>query len=192
VVRTLTEDDLIEEHYRKVLQHLIAEFGDCLDCGICCRFPTVGVSQHEIGRIAKYLDMGAGAFRRKYITAVEGKQVLKHQEGGSEDCIFLGENNKCKIYSERPYPCWTFPFDVQLKKGEVQIRYIETCVMATNFFSGFMEFIKKYYPHTHATVSKTLDAEKPQGANYSSHITFPNVLINQYMFWLLMEDRDGY
>lgn len=189
----MTEDDLIEEHYRNVLQHLVSDFGNCLDCGICCRFPTVGVSPKEISTMAKYLDISPGAFRRKYIVSVEGKQVIRHcEEGDCSDCVFLGpKDNKCRIYEARPYPCRTFPFDVQLKEGTVEIRYVELCPIATNFFSGFLEFIKAYYPHTYARINKILSEGKPD-KDGAIHVTFPNVIINQYMFWLLMEDKNGY
>ena len=43
--------------------------------------------------------------------------VLRHR---GQDCIFLGEDYKCSIYSHRPHVCRLYPFDLQgaeVKKG---------------------------------------------------------------------------
>ena len=186
---TMSEDELIEEHYRKVLQHIIEDMGDCLDCGICCKFPTVGVTQKDIKRMARYLDLSEGAFKRNHVASIKGRQVLIN---GNDGCTFLTADNECLVYPERPYPCWTFPFNVQLKTGVVEIRYIEMCPKATHFFFGFLEFIKQYYPATYASVKKTLDENPAKEGEFSACVTLPSVLITQYMLWVLLEGKDGY
>ena len=82
----------------------------CHGCNNCCRGAQPGfvyVSPRQIERIARWLEMSASAFRKRYVTKDEGGDaVLTMHDNG--DCIFW--KGGCTIYPARPRQCRTFPF----------------------------------------------------------------------------------
>jgi Fe-S-cluster containining protein len=50
-----------------------------------------------------------------FVSLRQGKRVmvLKHERGG---CRYLGEDNRCTIYTARPLGCRIFPFDPTFRK----------------------------------------------------------------------------
>jgi Fe-S-cluster containining protein len=82
----------------------------CHQCGNCCRGTQPGwvyLTPHRLRRIAGFLGLDSGTFRRSFVTRDEnGETVLKLKENG--DCVFWDDG--CTIYPERPRQCRTFPF----------------------------------------------------------------------------------
>jgi hypothetical protein len=65
------------------------------------------VSPRQIERIARFLELGMRAFRKRFLTKDEaGQRVLRLKPNG--DCIFWEEG--CTVYPARPRQCRTFPF----------------------------------------------------------------------------------
>lgn len=98
--------DLHEEAFEKI---------DCLKCANCCKSYSPRFKSPDIKRIAKYLKMKEGDFINTYLFVdSEGDYVLKQKP-----CPFLGTDNYCNIYEERPSDCHRFPYtdeDVLIKK----------------------------------------------------------------------------
>jgi Fe-S-cluster containining protein len=79
---------------------------DCTTCANCCRSLQVVVDNKDIHRLARYFNMTPSRFTQKYI---------KRDEGGtkfiaSQPCPFLGEDNRCTVYEDRPQACRDFPY----------------------------------------------------------------------------------
>lgn len=85
----------------------------CRCCGECCRIKDgiVRVSDEEITRIAAFLGIDEQSFvENETLLAPDRKSlILKSRENG--ECVYLDENNLCRINSVKPEKCRTFPFD---------------------------------------------------------------------------------
>lgn len=98
--------DLHEEAFSKI---------DCLDCAACCKNYSPRFKTPDIKRISKRLRMKEGEFIEEYLDLDnEGDYVVK-----TKPCPFLGADNFCSIYEDRPSDCSRFPYtdeDVLIKR----------------------------------------------------------------------------
>lgn len=87
------------------LDQQVFEQMDCLSCANCCKSHPPLVSNKDIKRIAKHLNMPPKTFRRKYVLEdINGELSFNYVP-----CRFLQEDNKCSIYEVRPNACREFP-----------------------------------------------------------------------------------
>ena len=79
---------------------------DCLQCGNCCRTLQIVVDDTDIRRLAQRLKMTPRQFATQYVEAdSDSTQYLK-----STPCSFLGDDNRCAVYEDRPQACRDFPY----------------------------------------------------------------------------------
>jgi Fe-S-cluster containining protein len=99
---------------------------NCLDCANCCKNYSPRFKSPDIKRISKHLKMKEGEFKEKYlIVDNEGDYVVK-----TRPCPFLGSDNYCTIYEERPSDCKRFPYtdeDVLLKRPNLTQKNASFC-----------------------------------------------------------------
>jgi uncharacterized protein len=99
---------------------------DCLQCANCCRNFSPRFKTPDIKRIAKHLNMKEGSFIETYLRLdEEGDYVVK-----STPCPFLGTDNRCTIYADRPSDCMRFPYtdeDVILKRQQLTLKNSSFC-----------------------------------------------------------------
>lgn len=109
--------DLHEEAFSQI---------NCLDCAACCKNYSPRFKPPDIKRISKYLGMKEGVFIDTYLRVdTEGDYVVKRTP-----CPFLGADNFCSIYEERPTDCKRFPYtdeDVLLKRKELTMKNSTFC-----------------------------------------------------------------
>lgn len=109
--------DLNEEAFEKI---------DCLKCANCCRNFSPRFKTPDIKRISKRLKMKEGAFIETFLRLDEdGDYVTKNSP-----CPFLGEDNYCNIYENRPSDCHRFPYtdeDVLLKRPAITLKNSSFC-----------------------------------------------------------------
>jgi Fe-S-cluster containining protein len=88
---------------------------DCLSCGNCCKNYSPRFKTTDIKRISKHLQMKEGDFINTYLNLdTDGDYVAK-----TAPCPFLGTDNYCSIYEERPGDCARYPYtheDVLIKR----------------------------------------------------------------------------
>jgi len=78
---------------------------DCLQCANCCKTIPPIVSMRDAKRIAKTLGISKKEFLDKYtITDEDGDVVIN-----ASPCPFLLDDNKCRIYEDRPSACRLYP-----------------------------------------------------------------------------------
>jgi uncharacterized protein len=88
---------------------------DCLTCANCCKTTSPIFYQTDIERVAKALRMKPGAFVEKYLRVDEDKDlVLK-----SSPCPFLGADNHCDVYQDRPKACREYPHTDRRKMVQI-------------------------------------------------------------------------
>ena len=86
---------------------------ECLGCGACCRIPNgiVRVSETEISRIAEFLGMTERDFISKETDVAPDRRGLILRSRPDDSCVWLTEDNRCRIHPVKPDKCRTFPYD---------------------------------------------------------------------------------
>ena len=109
--------ELHEEAFEKV---------DCLTCAACCKNYSPRFKTPDIKKLSAHLGMKEGAFIEKYLKLdEEGDYVVK-----SSPCPFLGADNFCSVYENRPSDCRRFPYtdeDVLLKRKALTLKNVTFC-----------------------------------------------------------------
>jgi Fe-S-cluster containining protein len=99
---------------------------DCLQCANCCKQYSPRFKTPDIKRIAKVLGMRESVFIDTYLKVdEEGDFVVK-----TSPCPFLGEDNYCRIYEDRPSDCRRFPYtdeDVLFKRPVLTLKNSSFC-----------------------------------------------------------------
>jgi uncharacterized protein len=109
--------DLHEEAFSKI---------DCLQCANCCKNYSPRFKTPDIKRISKHLKMRESDFIETYLKVdEEGDFVVR-----STPCPFLGADNFCSIYEQRPSDCHRFPYtdeDVFIKRQQLTLKNSTFC-----------------------------------------------------------------
>lgn len=99
---------------------------DCLTCANCCRNYSPRFKTPDIKRIAKHLRMKESVFIATYLRLDEDGDYVAR----STPCPFLGSDNYCNIYENRPSDCIRFPYtdeDVLLKRKHITLKNSSFC-----------------------------------------------------------------
>jgi uncharacterized protein len=99
---------------------------DCLSCAACCKNYSPRFKTPDIKRISKHLKMKESVFIETYLFLDnDGDYVAK-----GKPCTFLGADNYCNIYDQRPGDCHRFPYtdeDVILKRPVITLKNSSFC-----------------------------------------------------------------
>lgn len=88
---------------------------NCLDCANCCKTTSPIFYQNDIERLAKRLRLKPGEVIDKYLRVDEDHDyVLK-----SSPCLFLGPDNYCSVYEDRPKACREYPHTHRKKMVQI-------------------------------------------------------------------------
>jgi uncharacterized protein len=121
--------DLHEEAFEKI---------DCLKCANCCKNYSPRFKTPDVKRISKHLQLRESEFIDKYLKVdEEGDFVAK-----SLPCPFLGADNYCSIYDQRPSDCHRFPYtdeDVFIKKQQLTLKNSTFCPITYFVLERLME-----------------------------------------------------
>lgn len=114
---------------------------DCLDCAACCKNYSPRFKTPDIKRISKHLDLKEGVFIDKYLVLDEdGDYVVK-----SKPCPFLGDDNYCSIYEQRPSDCSRFPYtdeDVIIKRSKLTLKNSTFCPIVYHVLERLSQIVK--------------------------------------------------
>ena len=99
---------------------------NCLECANCCKNYSPRFKTPDIKRIARHLGMKESVFIETYLEVDDdGDFVVK-----TRPCPFLGVDNFCSIYEERPSDCRRFPYtdeDVIIKRKALTLKNSTFC-----------------------------------------------------------------
>lgn len=88
---------------------------NCLECANCCKTTGPLFTTTDIDRLAKHFRMKAGDFMDQYLRKDEdGDFVLK-----TTPCPFLGTDNYCSVYENRPKACREYPHTDRNKMHQI-------------------------------------------------------------------------
>ena len=94
----------VDDIFHAVHDDVFSEI-DCLTCANCCKTTSPIFYPNDIDRIARGLRMKPRDFVEKYLRIDEDRDyVLK-----ASPCPFLGTDNYCAIYNDRPKACREYP-----------------------------------------------------------------------------------
>jgi len=98
----------------------------CLQCAACCKNYSPRFKTPDIKRISRHLGMKEGVFIETYLRIDEDGDYVVRQT----PCPFLGSDNFCSIYEQRPSDCHRFPYtdeDVLLKRPQLTLKNATFC-----------------------------------------------------------------
>lgn len=99
---------------------------DCLQCANCCKNYSPRFKTPDIKRISKHLKMRESDFIETYLKVDEEGDFVAR----STPCPFLGSDNFCSIYEQRPSDCHRFPYtdeDVFIKRQQLTLKNSTFC-----------------------------------------------------------------
>lgn len=121
--------DLHEEAISKI---------DCLQCAHCCKNYSPRFKTPDVKRISRHLGMRESEFIDVYLKVDEdGDFVVKKLP-----CPFLGTDNYCSIYDQRPSDCQRFPYtdeDVIIKRPALTLKNSTFCPITYYVLEGLLE-----------------------------------------------------
>lgn len=93
---------------------------ECTACGKCCTGNSdthyIALSRTEADKLREHLGISEAWFRRRYIEHLTRDSWGLRMPNGQ--CVFLGKDGQCSIYSLRPTQCRTYPFWPELLDKE--------------------------------------------------------------------------
>lgn len=113
---------------------------DCLTCANCCKTIGPRLTVQDIERMAKFLKMKVSDFYSQYIMADEDDDLVF----ASHPCPFLGPDNFCSVYEQRPKACREYPHTDRKRFYqilELSHKNCETCPVVCDI----MEELTKIY-----------------------------------------------
>ncbi len=83
---------------------------ECRRCGACCRVPgIVRVTDADVDALAAWLKMTPEAFVAEYTVLTPGRTGLALAGDPDGPCLFLTDDNLCRVHGARPAQCRDYP-----------------------------------------------------------------------------------
>lgn len=114
-------DDTIHAIHEEVFDSI-----NCLECGNCCRTLGPRITDRDIERIAQALRIKPHEVVTRHLHIDEDKDYVFR----SMPCPFLGADNYCSIYEDRPKACREYPHTDRKKFYQIHsltIKNAQTC-----------------------------------------------------------------
>jgi len=103
-------DKLLHEAHDKAFQQI-----DCLTCAFCCRHVGPRLTRQDIKRASGALRLKEAEFESTYLRIDEDNDYVFK----SMPCPFLGSDNYCAIYEDRPKACREYPHTDRNKMKQI-------------------------------------------------------------------------
>ena len=110
------------EHNLDIAYEICMSYRDipCEMCGRCCHQPNIVILPGEIDRVADAAKIPPFMFRRNYVVEMpDGRFLINKQNDGP--CPFLGDDNRCTVWKDRPQICDDFPYAVSMFMSRVYL-----------------------------------------------------------------------
>jgi uncharacterized protein len=99
---------------------------DCLGCAACCKNYSPRFKTPDIKRISKHLRQKESVFIDTYLRLDQDGDYVTRQS----PCPFLGADNACTVYDQRPSDCRRFPYtneDVLVHRPTITLKNSSFC-----------------------------------------------------------------
>lgn len=129
----------LDEQFHRLHQEAFEQI-DCLDCANCCKTTSPIFIQTDIDRLSKTFRMKSSQFIDQYLHRDnEGDYVLN-----SSPCPFLGADNKCLVYEDRPKACREYPHTNRKNMLGILDLSLKNTLVCPAVFKIFYEIGKEY------------------------------------------------
>jgi uncharacterized protein len=131
------DKNLVLRHQGSIHEEAVERI-NCLTCANCCRKYSPRFKTPDIRRISRLLKMKEGDFIETYLRLDEDGDYVTR----SSPCPFLGEDNACSIYEDRPSDCARFPYtdeDVIVKRQPITLKNSTFCPITYYVLEKLME-----------------------------------------------------
>lgn len=92
----------------------------CHLCGKCCHQPNIIIRPEEVDRVSTAAGTDLFTFMSDYVYQTsDGRLLFKKLDDAP--CRFLGTDNRCRIWKDRPQICDDFPFMVSMLMSRVYL-----------------------------------------------------------------------
>ncbi|MFM2293148.1 MAG: hypothetical protein RIS29_2961 [Bacteroidota bacterium] len=123
-------DDQVHELHEEFSEKI-----DCLSCANCCRTLGPRITDKDVERMGKALRMKPNDVIKQYLRIDEdGDMVFQ-----SMPCPFLGDDNYCAIYENRPKACREYPHTDRKRFYQIynlSIKNASTCPIVYEVLEG--------------------------------------------------------
>jgi Fe-S-cluster containining protein len=132
----------------------------CEMCGKCCHQPNITIRPEEVDRISRAAGVSLHVFITQYLSGtLDGRLFFSK----TDPCAFLGDDNRCKIWKDRPEICRDFPYAVSKFMSRVYISLTDENADILELIS----YMDDSWPCT--KVIKSSISEKIREARESAH-----------------------
>lgn len=129
----------LDEQFHQLHEETFEQI-DCLDCANCCKTTSPIFIQTDIDRLAKTFRMKSSQFIDEYLHRdADGDYVLN-----TAPCPFLGTDNKCLVYEDRPKACREYPHTDRKNMLGILDLSLRNTLVCPAVFKIFYEIGKEY------------------------------------------------
>lgn len=93
-------DEIMQQIHQEVFEET-----DCLQCANCCKTTSPIFYQKDIERLARHFRIKPSEFIQNYLHIDEDNDYVLN----TAPCPFLGADNYCSVYEDRPTACREYP-----------------------------------------------------------------------------------
>lgn len=109
-LKSFDADELFHTQHEQVFEEI-----NCLECGNCCKTTPALITNEDINRISKHLQMTTKIFIHKFVVKDDDGDLVLNKT----PCTFLGTDNYCSIYEVRPNACREYPHTNRKKMQQI-------------------------------------------------------------------------
>lgn len=114
---------------------------DCLTCANCCKTTGPLFTQKDIERLSSHFRIRPAEFIARYLRVDEDNDYVLQ----SVPCPFLGADNYCGVYEQRPNACREYPHTNQRKMHTIFKETLDNVAVCPAVFE-IVEKLKNVYP----------------------------------------------
>lgn len=128
-------DQKIQSIHEEVFERI-----DCLSCANCCKTTGPLFTQKDIERLANLFRLKPSQFIDKYLRIDEDNDYVLQ----SVPCPFLGTDNYCSVYENRPKACREFPHTDRKKFYQINHLTIQNTLICPATYEVVEEMMRKF------------------------------------------------
>lgn len=113
---------------------------DCLSCANCCKTTGPLFTQKDIERLAGVFRLKPQQFIEKYLRIDEDNDYVLQ----SVPCPFLGNDNYCSVYENRPKACREYPHTDRKKFYQINHLTIKNTLICPATYEVVEEMNRKF------------------------------------------------
>ncbi len=114
---------------------------DCLTCANCCKTTGPLFTQKDIERLSSHFRVRPAEFITRYLRVDEDNDYVLQ----SVPCPFLGADNYCSVYEQRPNACREYPHTNQRKMHTIFKETLNNVPVCPAVFE-IVKKLKNVYP----------------------------------------------